>query len=89
MWGKAESRLSTANAITPASEGCVKAKMVLSSLSEFHHLVRERSSGRYECDENWSSYGVCSHSIAVAEVNNDLDEFRTQHHFTRYVLFTS
>ena len=78
MWGKAESLLSTANAITPAPGGCVKAKMVLSSSSEFPHLVRERSSGRYECDEkclNWSSSGICSHSIAVAEVNNDLDKF--------------
>ena len=78
MWRKAESLLCTANAITPAPGSSVKARMVLSSSSEFPHLVQERSSGQYECDErclNWSSSGICSHSIAVAEVNNDLDKF--------------
>ncbi len=42
------------------------------------HLVRQGSNGQYQCDDkciNWTTSGICSHSIAVAELNHDLDKF--------------
>ena len=78
IWEKAEELLSTTNAITVAPGSSLKARMVLSYSSVVPHLVREVSSGRYECDEkclNWSSSGICSHSVAVAVLNIDLHSF--------------
>ena len=78
MWEKAEQLISTENAITRAPGDDHKSKMVLSYSTPIPHLVQCGTNGQYKCDEkciNWSSSGICSHSIAVAEVNNDLHAF--------------
>ena len=78
MWEKAEELISTKNAITCAPGDNRKSKMVLSYSTSIPHLVQCGTNGQYKCDEkciNWSSSGICSHSIAVAEVNNDLQAF--------------
>ena len=59
MWDKAEKLLSTSNAITPAPGEDPTAKMVLSASKCL----------------NWASSGICSHSLAVAEMNKSLSEF--------------
>ena len=78
MWEKAEELLSTHNAITPAPGSDSRAKMVMSYSSSMPHLVQRSSNGQYRCDEKcigWISSKICSHSIAVAEVNGDLCSF--------------
>ena len=78
MWDKAEKLLATKNAITPAPGDDISAKMVLSTSSQMPHLVKKEFGGRYICDSrclNWSSSGVCSHSLAVAEMDNNLSDF--------------
>ena len=52
--------------------------MVISYSSSMPHLVLRGSNGQYRCDDKciaWTSSGICSHSIAVAEVNHDLHTF--------------
>ena len=42
------------------------------------HIVTAKKTGQYACDgecPNWKSLGVCSHSVAAAEDNNDLNAF--------------
>jgi hypothetical protein len=78
MWSKAGELLSAENAITTAPGSDKKARMVLSYSSEIPHLVRSRSGGQYICDDNcphWKSARICSHSLAVAEVNKELSTF--------------
>ena len=76
--GETEELLSTQNAITPAPGSDSRAKMVMSYSSSMPHLVQRSSNGQYKCDEkciSWISSKICSHSIAVAEVNGDLCSF--------------
>lgn len=78
MWDKAEKLLSSKNAITLAPGDDPTARMVLSSSLPLPHLVKRGSGSQYVCDSrciNWASSGICSHSLAVAEVNNDLHGF--------------
>ena len=78
MWEKAEELLSTQNAITPAPGSDSTARMVISYSSSMPHLVLRGSNEQYRCDDKciaWTSSGICSHSIAVAEVNHDLHTF--------------
>lgn len=78
MWNKAEELLNGDNLITPAPGDDKTAKMVKSYSSPVPHLVTKCSSGQYKCDSkclNWSSSQLCSHSIAVAELNSDLLSF--------------
>ena len=54
------------------------AKMVLSYSSPVPHLVSKNSGGQYKCDKNslnWVSSGMCSHSLAVAQLNGDIITF--------------
>ena len=40
--------------------------------------MRKATNGQYKCDSNclnWTSSGLCSHSLAVAELSNDLSSF--------------
>ena len=42
------------------------------------YLVTRNKAGKYSCDSdcpNWKSMGFCSYSIAVAQVNGQLNEF--------------
>jgi hypothetical protein len=78
MWAKAERLLSTTNAITPSPGNDTTARMVLSSSSPVPHLVKRGSGGQYVCDSkcmSWTSSAICSHSLAVAEVNGSLLTF--------------
>ena len=63
MWNKAEELLNDRSAISPAPGNDKTARMVLSNA---------------KCDAsclNWVSSKLCSHSLAVAELNNDLVTF--------------
>ena len=62
----------------PAPGDDTTARMVLSSSSPVPHLVKRGSAGQYVCDTkcmSWTSYAICSHSLAVAEVNGGLLAF--------------
>ena len=55
--------------------------MVLSRSGNRPHLVLPCKSGRYKCDSecaNFKSLAICSHVVAVAELNKSLQEFITQ-----------
>ena len=65
------------NAITCAPGNNASANIVMFYSSEVPHFVRQGSKGQYLCDYkciNWATSGVYSHSIAVAELNHDLDK---------------
>ena len=75
MWQKAEELLNSDNAITPAPGKDKLAKMVISYSSSVPHMVTNTQSGQYKCDSNclnWTSSAICSHTLAVAQLNNDL-----------------
>ena len=57
--------------------------MVLSTSSPVPHLVKQGSGAQYVCDSkciNWTSSGLCSHALAVAEVNGGLPDVVQQFH---------
>jgi len=96
MWLKAAELLHKEHAIVPAPGQSPEAKMVLSYSDKSPHMVTPTKGGGFSCDSKcgtWKSLGICSHSIAVAEINGKLSEFiafvqekkkTTQHHPTRY-----
>ena len=52
--------------------------MVLSYSSAIPHLVLKGTNGQFKCDSSclkWRSSKLCSHSLAVAELNNGLPAF--------------
>ena len=52
--------------------------MVISQKGKRPHLVTQSTRGKYSCDSdcpNWKSLSVCSHTVAVAHVNGQLQEF--------------
>jgi len=70
--------LSTNNAITPAPGSQKKACMALSYSQVALHLIQAKSDGQYICDSNcqqWISSQLYSHTLAVAECNDDLSSF--------------
>ncbi len=78
IWEKAEELINNDNAITTAPGSDTSARMVLSYSSPVPHLVSKNTSGQYKCDSNclnWVSSGLCSHSLAVAEMNGDVVTF--------------
>ena len=48
--------------------------MVRSTTGLGPHLVKAKKGGQYGCP-NWKSLKVCSHAVAAAEDNGDLDVF--------------
>ena len=78
IWQKAEELLCEPNAIF-AAPGCdSKSRMVRSRSGKRPHLVTSTKQGRYTCDNNcpnWKSMKLCSHTVAVAELNGSLREF--------------
>ena len=78
IWQKAEELLCEPNAIS-AAPGCdSKSRMVRSCSGKWPHLVMSTKQGRYTCDNdcpNWKSMKLCSHTVAVAELNGSLWEF--------------
>ena len=58
--------------------GNSKDRMVKSSLGPRPHIITAKKTGQYACDgqcPNWKSLKVCSHTVAAAEDNHDLDAF--------------
>ena len=80
IWMKASRLLGEPNVVLPAP-GCDPcSRMVKSSSGQRPHLVSRKRSGQYCCDgmcPNWKSLGICSHSVAAAEDNCDLQSFIT------------
>ena len=63
------------NAITPAPGKDRTAKMVVSYSSSVPHMVTKGQKGQYKCDSNylnWTSSAICSHTLAVAQLNEAL-----------------
>ena len=78
MWHKAEDLVNASNSITPAPGMSKKDKMVMSYSQVKPHYVQYKDSGQYLCDSEcmqWCSSQICSHALAVAQVNGDLEKF--------------
>ena len=75
IWRKAAELLSKKNAVVTApGHDDDNVKMVLSYSSKTPHTVTPTKLG-YACDNNcanWKSIGICSHTVAVAQVNGNL-----------------
>ena len=55
--------------------------MVESTSGNKPHLISPGKGGKFTCDSecpNYKSFAICSHVIAVAEVNRMLEEFISQ-----------
>lgn len=77
MWDKAERLLHTPNAITPAP-GNENARMVTSDSTSRPHFVQKTTGNKFFCDDNcpmWRGRRMCSHTVAVAESFNSLQQF--------------
>ena len=78
MWDKAEELLLSSTSICAAPGYPAEAKMVESRSGKRPHLVVPGKSGQFKCDEeciNFKSIGICSHTVAVAQMNNSLQQF--------------
>ncbi len=78
IWTKAHRLLTTNNAIVLAPGQPPEARMVLSYSGKTPHMVLpKKNKGDFSCDSNCPNYkalGICSHIVAVAEVNGQLPE---------------
>ena len=77
---KANELIRNPDAIVSAPGQTPESRMVLSYCGKVPHLVTPTKGGGFSCDgncPNWKSLGFCSHSIAVAELNEKLDVFIT------------
>ena len=75
IWSKAEKLLTKKEAIVPAPGQVPEARMVLSYSGKVPHMVTPNKSRSFCCDSscvNWKSLDICSHTVAVAEVNGKL-----------------
>ena len=78
IWEKAKQLITTEGAIAPAPGQDPQARMVLSYSGKAPHMVTPKKGGGFSCDSscpNWKALGVCSHSVAVAEINGQLVQF--------------
>ena len=78
VWAKASELVNTSNAIVPAPGQDPEARMVLSYSGKLPHMVTPTKGGGFSCDSNcpnWKAMGICSHTVAVAEVNKKLQPF--------------
>ena len=78
IWIKATELLNTSRAITSAPGHPEKARTVMSRSGQRPHLVLPCKGSQFKCDSdcvNFKSLGICSHSVAVAEINQQLLEF--------------
>ena len=82
IWNKAQHLLNDENLITATPGVDRRARAVFSYSSETPHIVRFKGNGQYVCDCNcpqWVSSRICSHTVAVAQVNNSLKDFLEWH----------
>ena len=79
IWTNASRLLSTINAIVPAPSQSPEARMVLSYSGKTPHMVlSKKKKGDFSCDSNCPNYkalAICSHVVAVAEINGQLSDF--------------
>ena len=78
MWEKASKLLTMENGITAAPSDDRRARMASSFSGKTPHFVSSRSNGHYMCDSTctqWNSAKICSHTLAVAETNAELQQF--------------
>ena len=78
VWEKAEKLIGTINAITSAPGQQPVARMVLSYSGNVPHMVLPKKIGDFSCDAkrpNWKAMAICSHTVAIAEVNGKLQQF--------------
>ena len=76
IWKKATELLNTPQSVALAYPD--EARMVMSQSGHHPHLVLPCKGGHFKCDGdslNFKSLGMCSHSVAVAELNKQLKEF--------------
>ena len=76
IWEKATRLLCHEGSMAPAPGYPPEARTVQSTSKNSFHLVTSASGGRFSCDcANYRSLNICSHSVAVAEVNKKLGHF--------------
>ena len=75
IWSKAGDILSDSMAMCTVPGGHQKDRIVKSSSSLTPHVVSAKKSGQYSKCPNWKSLRVCSHSVAAAEDNGELQLF--------------
>lgn len=78
IWSKASQLLTMPNSISKAPGLDVKSHHVISFSGSRPHLVSCKKTGQYVCDKacgNWNSLSICSHTVAVSEINGDLINF--------------
>ena len=85
IWTKAHVLVADSNAISNVPGGGSKDKFVLSRSGNVPHLVKcvNRS---YQCSDRCMSYkanNICSHTVAAAAKNNDLDSYKLVHQSAR------
>ena len=77
IWNKLGELLSTAGSIVSAPGHCPEARLVLSRSGKRPHLVLPSKAG-FKCDSdcvNFKSLGICSHTVVVAHINDQLPQF--------------
>ena len=77
IWKKASELLMSEGAIATAPGLASQARTVISKTRPGFHTVVPGKGGRFACDNcpNYKSLGICSHMVAVAEVNGMLSDF--------------
>ena len=78
IWNKAAELLKSEGAIVSAPGMGSSAKFVKSYSGRRPHLVVAKKGGAFTCNTdcpNWKGMGICSHSVAVAELSGQLPEF--------------
>ena len=78
VWAKAAMLTSESNAITFAPGCGNQDRMVKSTSQASPHLVTVSKNCQYKCDDNClqhKSLALCSHTVAAAESNGDLQQF--------------
>jgi hypothetical protein len=78
IWQNAQELLDKPGSISPAPGCPEEARMVLSRTGQRPHFVSPCKDGKFECDPdcvNFKSLGICSHTVAVAQVHNQLCAF--------------
>ena len=78
IWRKATELVSTPQKIALAPGCSALARMVESKSGKRPHLVTPGKGGKFACDNscpNYKCFGLCSHTVAVAEVNGMLSAY--------------
>ena len=88
IWKKAEELLAQPNAVVTAQGFDTSVKMAASKSGKHPHLVKCGKGGRVSYDNecpDWRSLNICSHIVAVAEINNSLHEYIDFYRKSKYL----